>query len=204
MSRFSGQRKHQSIFVPSSTSSALSTVFSLKLMLSASCSVCTCGRVHRMHVPVWGYTFIFKSWKFHGGASPHCSMVSMPLSIHTYLSWLAVCVQICASQGNEWCCKHSCNSRVGSKKWWSCALLSLKCCCFMWKPMWEGHASPSEDKEKIWWLLFRYLHMSFHTTRSLFGDENTQRWMDIVIKAYKFIMWVFFYYYIPCPCYPYI
>ena len=26
------------------------------------------------------------------------------------------------------------------KEWWAGALLSVKCCCFVWKPLWKSHA----------------------------------------------------------------
>jgi len=43
----------------------------------------------------------------------------------------------------------------------------------------------------------------FHATRSLVGHENTQRWMYVVINAYKFTI-LRFVPYSTCPCYPYI
>jgi len=27
------------------------------------------------------------------------------------------------------------------KKWWAGALLSEKCCCFVWKPSWKSHVN---------------------------------------------------------------
>jgi len=51
------------------------------------------------------------------------------------------------------------------EKRWAGALLSLKCCCFVWKPSWKHDhtiwTSPSEEEEKKTFWPFGILSQSF-------------------------------------------
>jgi len=44
-------------------------------------------------------------------------------------------------EASQWAVRiASCDFEPGKKRW-AGALLSEKCCCFVWKPLWKGHAN---------------------------------------------------------------
>jgi len=99
------------------------------------------------------------------------------------------------------------------KKWWACAPLSEKCCCFVRKPLWKSHqiwTSTSEEKHfgclsNLW---FGAFVMLFSATGCVVRHENTRRWTvgrynGLYVTGFgdfeKFVLA-----YIACPRYPYI
>ena len=116
--------------VLSSTSSALPQ-FSLKNVLSACCSVCTCGGVCCMHTPVWGHTFIFKFWKIQRGASPHC-----PHGYYVQFSFKTLKIQSSPtvhSKVNTLWIQNLMFAFFSELKNWMLSVLYLTGCLFMWQ-----------------------------------------------------------------------
>ena len=80
--------------------------------------------------------------------SPHTNSISNSAILHnnyiSLLSDLCACIHV----KKKWRRKGSYSSSVSGsnrlvfgKKRWSGALLSEKCCCFVWKPLWKSHAN---------------------------------------------------------------
>jgi len=90
-------------------------------------------------------------------------------------------------------CRWSHSSSEEAMSW---CMLSVKCCCFVWKPsckshnFWTSLSEVEEEEEErkdfdslaTFW--FGTFMMFFHATRRVFGHDNTQRWMVCYQKGF--------------------
>jgi len=97
----------------------------------------------------------------------------------------------------------------GCEKAMGGALLSVKCCMQFWTSPSKEEDHERKEKKSIWQCVNFWLStfvILFHATRHVFGHENTQRWIYIVAKAYKFTIFeiceLFVLSYITCLHYP--